>query len=113
MAQDGELQALYVMDKAGIIYTSAKLKAANHHAASAGTLPALNHAVLARSQPVVAAGIMTICNGHLTHLSNESGHYTPPASCLRSVLDKLYKLGVDSLMRSSLWSCVAPTCGAR
>ena len=41
--------------------------------------------------------MMTICNGRLTHLSNESGHYAPPPSVLRPVVEQLTVLGVAHL----------------
>ena len=47
--------------------------------------------------PVSAAGQMKIQDGRLLSLNNESGHYCPPASCLRTVLSRLREMGVASL----------------
>ena len=44
-----------------------------------------------------AAGEMWLHHGKLLSLSNRSGHYAPPLSCLHAVLERLGQLGVADL----------------
>jgi hypothetical protein len=55
------------------------------------------HSSLVAGMPVAAAGVMRIENGRLLSLSNESGHYAPPPSCLAHVMSRLAGLGVAEL----------------
>ena len=55
------------------------------------------HAALAAYLPVASAGKLTVCDGRLVGLSNESSQYAPPAACLRRLLHTLAKRGVSSL----------------
>ena len=56
-----------------------------------------HHSSMMAGAPVSAAGQMKIQDGRLLSLNNESGHYCPPASCLRTVLSRLREMGVASL----------------
>ena len=55
------------------------------------------HAALAAYLPVASAGKLTVCDGRLVGLSNESSQYAPPAACLRRLLHTLAKRGVAGL----------------
>ena len=55
------------------------------------------HAALAAYLPVASAGKLTVHDGRLVGLSNESSQYAPPAACLRRLLHTLAKRGVSSL----------------
>jgi len=57
----------------------------------------VRHSSLVGGRAVAAAGMMTVHEGRLLSISNESGHYAPPPSCLRSVLAELALLGVVEL----------------
>ena len=59
--------------------------------------PTLRHSSLVAGAPVAAAGMLTVSRGLLLRLSNESGHYAPPASCLNCIMDRLAFLGVARL----------------
>ena len=64
--------------------------------ASAGAR-AFRHSSFVAGQPVSAAGEMTIESGRLLVLSNHSGHYAPPPSCLHYVMAVLSQMGVAHL----------------
>ena len=55
------------------------------------------HAALAAYLPVASAGKLTVHDGRLVGLSNESSQYAPPAACLRRLLHTLAKRGVAGL----------------
>lgn len=90
LAPDGEVDAMYVMVPHGDIYTTCAL-------ADTASSPTVHHSSLVCGAPVAAAGLLTLCRGRLLRLSNESGHYAPPASSLRAVLHQLARLGVSQL----------------
>ena len=64
-----------------------------------------HHSCMVSGEPVLAAGQMLVQVGRILTISNESGHYMPPPSCLRTVLARLSELGVGSLSEVSL-ECV-------
>ena len=55
------------------------------------------HAALAAHLPVASAGKLTVCDGRLLGLSNESSQYAPPAACLRRLLHTLATRGFEGL----------------
>ena len=103
LAPDGELEEMYVVDAAGEVYTSFGLLNPDGRAAKAAAAkaadpdPTLRHSSLVAGAPVAAAGMLTVSRGLLLRLSNESGHYAPPASCLNCIMDRLAFLGVARL----------------
>ena len=91
LACDGEAVGMYVMDEQGKIFTTL--------GSDQETLDAqcVRHSSLVAGGPVAAAGILTVARGRVLCLSNESGHYAPPPSCLTAVLEQLRELGVAHL----------------
>ena len=83
---------MYAMDLAGHVYTSLGLESSESAAR-----PRLRHSSLVAGGPVAAAGMLTVAHGRLLCLSNESGHYAPPPSCLGLVMERLACLGVARL----------------
>ena len=62
----------------------------------------LCHASLVEGGPVAAAGIMTISQGRLICISNESGHYRPPPSSLQVVIRRLASMQLDGISQMRL-----------
>lgn len=56
-----------------------------------------HHSSIVAGGPVAAAGGMSVCDGRLLTISNDSGHYMPPPSTLRTVLARLTEMGVRPL----------------
>ena len=86
-------EAIFVMDVMGNIYYSFDPKYGHIH-----------HSSLAAGRPVAAAGELVIINGELISISNESGHYRPPASTIDLALGRFKELGVkiDKVKRFEL-----------
>ena len=59
--------------------------------------PGFHHSSFVAGEPVAAAGCVTVCDGLVLSISNESGHYVPPPSSLNRVMESLAKLGVAEL----------------
>ena len=55
------------------------------------------HSSFVAGRPVAAAGELTVDCGVLKAVSNRSGHYEPPPSCLQPVMDVLSRMGVVNL----------------
>ncbi|MEX6429946.1 hypothetical protein AB6A68_08855 [Ferrimicrobium acidiphilum] len=75
--------AIFVMDKAGKIY-SAQHKVGLFH-----------HSSFLAGGAVAGAGEMKVESGTLKTITNKSGHYRPTAEEMVQVLDELYSRGVD------------------
>lgn len=58
-------------------------------------LHVVHHSSLNAGGPVACAGEMMLIEGEVMEIDNTSGHYTPPAEALDSVVTQLRKLGVD------------------
>lgn len=56
-----------------------------------------HHSSFVAGEPVAAAGCITVRDGRILSLSNESGHYIPAPSSLHRVMRKLSELGVSEL----------------
>ena len=91
LSQGEEQVAMFVVDSVGQV-----LMAANPQDSR------LHHSSLVHGRPVAAAGLMTIRDGRILSISNESGHYQPPASSLQTVVRCLGSLGVGGLDKISL-----------
>lgn len=57
----------------------------------------IHHSSLVAGGPVASAGELVVQRGRLLSLSNWSGHYAPPPSCLGVFLDHLAKMGATNL----------------
>ena len=82
---------LYVLTEGGSI-----------HCCSSTDDRGLHHSSLVAGAHVAAAGQITVCNGCLLTLSNESGHYAPPPSTLRTMIGVLARLGLAGIDRVQL-----------
>ena len=80
----GEGKAIFVMDENGAIYASKFQEPAEFH-----------HSSLLAGKPVAAAGEITVENGVLKEVTNESGHYRPPAALVNQFLQQLELEGVN------------------
>lgn len=81
----GAVEAMFVMDSCGGLFTS-----------FFGP-DDLRHSSLVAGQPVAAAGLLSVLEGRLVSISNESGHYAPLPSSLQRVMNRLATLGVLGL----------------
>ncbi|TCK20144.1 WXG100 family type VII secretion target [Pseudonocardia endophytica] len=79
-----EPMAIFVMDPKGNLYVSLEQDVGRIH-----------HSSLLAGAPVAGAGEISAVDGRVTVLSEESGHYAPPAECLDQVVDYLRNEGVD------------------
>jgi hypothetical protein len=59
------------------------------------TMPtgASSHADLAGGSDVVSAGEITVKDGKIIEMNNNSGHYKPPVSALYNAANELYNMG--------------------
>ena len=115
LAPGGEAEGMYVMDELGTIFTTLcieqrhgqqleqqhgkRYQQQHEQQTEVAALLAgqcVRHSSLVASGPVAAAGMMTVARGTLLGLSNESGQYAPPPSCLHAVLDQFAGLGVTT-----------------
>ena len=55
---------------------------------------AINHSSVLAGKPILCAGYVTVTEGKLISLSNESGHYTPPEEALLKLMHHLARQGV-------------------
>jgi hypothetical protein len=83
---EGAALAIFVMD------TSGELLLTCDHAPNR-----FHHSSFVAGAPVIAAGEMRVHRGKLVAITNRSGHYAPPPSCLHLVMQRLKALGVGSL----------------
>ncbi|WP_405136719.1 hypothetical protein [Nocardia sp. NBC_01388] len=79
----GEGRAIFVMDRRGRIYAS------NEHGAT------LKHSSFLAGDPVAAAGELTVAEGRITLISDNSGHYRPPRRYTFQLIDRLKRQGID------------------
>lgn len=73
---------IYVMDGDGRIFAAPSSVVHHHSAFLAGN-------------PVAAAGAITVDNGRLTEVCDQSGHYMPPIEYSKQLLAELKSRGVD------------------
>lgn len=99
LAPSGQMEGMYVMDEFGSIFTSLCIDQLNNLEVGATFVAEeeLRHTSLIGGGPVAAAGMLTVSHGKLLSMSNESGHYAPPPSCLQTMLEQLAGLGVTGL----------------
>lgn len=71
-------------------------------ASSGADARVVRHSSLVGGEAVVAAGLLKVSDGCILELSNESGHYAPPPSCLQIVLCRLALMGVRNLEQVKL-----------
>jgi RHS repeat-associated protein len=77
--------AIFVMDPQGKIFASNSQVRGEFH-----------HSSLLAGQPVAAAGTLSVENGKLLSVSNQSGHYQPSQKHNNQLFEELEKKGVDS-----------------
>ena len=87
-SQCGTVVAIFVLDAQGSVMLTVEHLTRPFH-----------HSSFVAGAPVAAAGEMTVDDGWLIAITNESGHYAPPPSCLRVVFERLHALGVARLDR--------------
>jgi RHS repeat-associated protein len=80
----GDGRAIFTMDKHGNIYASNYQGAGDFH-----------HSTLANGQPVAAAGELTVKNGNVTHVNNNSGHYQPQITHSENINNELKSHGIN------------------
>lgn len=98
LGASGPTQTIFILEQvSGTIF----LHPAPPQYAGAST-PAFRHSSFVAGKPVAAAGEMLIDRGHLKVLSNASGHYEPPPSCLQLVMAALSRMGVGELQNVEL-----------
>lgn len=73
-------------------------------------MPVFCHSSFVAGKPVAAAGEMLIDRGILKALSNASGHYQPPPSCLQVAMTVLARMGLEGLQHVEL-ELVCPVAG--
>ena len=56
--------------------------------------PRYHHSSMVAGGAVAAAGQLGVRDGRILFISNESGHYMPPPSCLCAVLAVLAEMGI-------------------
>ena len=67
------------------------------HRRKQGAARRFHHSSMVAGAPVAAAGQMVVHKGRLLKVSNESGHFAPPPSCLTPLLARMSEMGVASL----------------
>ncbi|MDT8914673.1 RHS repeat-associated core domain-containing protein [Amycolatopsis sp. PS_44_ISF1] len=82
--ESGDGRAIFTMDRHGNIYASNYQGAGDFH-----------HSTLANGQPVSAAGELTVKNGTVTHVNNNSGHYQPQLDQSQNIYDEFKSHGID------------------
>ena len=83
-------EGMYTMDTSGNVYVCFDHPKTFHHSS------------FVAGKPVAAAGTITVCDGRLRAISNESGHYMPPPSTLTCAMERLAELGVAGLQSVQL-----------
>jgi hypothetical protein len=96
-SQSGAVVAIFVLDAQGSVMLTVEHLTRPFH-----------HSSFVAGAPVAAAGEMTIDDGWLVAITNASGHYAPPPSCLRVVFERLHALGVARLDRVRVESTWPP-----
>jgi len=96
-SQSGAVVAIFVLDAQGSVMLTVEHLTRPFH-----------HSSFVAGAPVAAAGEMTIDDGWLIAITNASGHYAPPPSCLRVVFERLHALGVARLDRVRVESTWPP-----
>jgi hypothetical protein len=91
-AGDGDAQ-LYVMDRYGALYTGANIGGKNKPVYKQNKF--VNHSSITSGKEVICAGTITILNGQLTSITNNSGHYKPTKENLQECVKVLQKEGAD------------------
>ena len=89
----GKNTAIFVMDPEGKLYIGSHTPGEFHHSS------------FLSGAPVASAGEMTVKNGKILEISNESGHYQPKQSLNNQVISELKHKGmaekdVNSIVRS-------------
>jgi len=107
LSSEGQALAIFVMDRDGLILLTFDFAYAPESTADVTSSapppppPAhhlrCHHSSMVAGAAVAAAGQMSVHNGRIISISNESGHYMPPPSCLRTLLARLEEMGVQSL----------------
>ena len=88
LAQAGVQSGIYVLSSCGRLFANFDPDRVAH---------GFYHSSFLAGRPVVAAGSLTVRDGRLLSLSNESGHYIPAPSSLSTVLRRLTEMGVADL----------------
>ena len=122
LAPEGEVRGMFVMagDRDILVHFAGGSSAeatsdewavveANGHPTARSPTSAWRHSSLMAGHAVAAAGMMIINRGRLLCVSNESGHYAPPPSSLRAVIERLAEMGVAGLenVRLDIVKCSA------
>lgn len=94
LSSDGAGAYIFVVDGGGAVLVAKKQ---DHHSARLNGTLVMHHSSLVAGGPVGAAGEMVVHRGVLLSINNWSGHYAPPPSTLRVLLDTLAKMGVANL----------------
>lgn len=100
LASETPTHFLYVVERSGRLLVASKTDQEPS---------VMRHSSLVAGAPVAAAGEMLVHCGGLLSLSNWSGHYAPPPSCLGVVLDSLARLGMTDLKDVKLDLIQLPT----
>lgn len=79
----GEARAIFVMDRRGRIYAS------NEHGVT------LKHSSFLAGDPVAAAGELSVSDGRITLISDNSGHYRPSRKYTFQLIDRLKSQGIQ------------------
>jgi len=94
---DSAARAIFVLDQTNEILLTVDYEHNKFH-----------HSSFVAGAPVIAAGEMIISRGRLIALTNHSGHYLPPPSCISYVMDRLEAMGVANLATVELELIKAP-----
>jgi hypothetical protein len=98
MARGAETLGIFVLDYEGVLMVSLDFSDVyTRHDSAQGGVPPLHHSSMVAGAAVAAAGQIGLRDGRVCSLSNESGHYMPPPSCLHTVLTRLAELGAAPL----------------
>ena len=90
LAPNGPVEGMYVLDAHGTLLVALAETSTLHHSS------------LVAGEAVLAAGQLTVLQGYVVELSNESGHYTPSPSSLQVVMRRLTQQGAARLDRVAL-----------
>ncbi|MCV7288948.1 methyl-accepting chemotaxis protein [Mycolicibacterium wolinskyi] len=91
-------RAIFTMDPHGNLYVSLE------HARGR-----IHHSTLSSGKPVTGAGELTVVDGRLIELTDNSGHYRPLRSNTQNVIDELANQGIDMDAVSVLLSALEGT----
>jgi hypothetical protein len=80
----GSKSAIFVMDEEGSLYAGSHDYGKFHHSS------------FLAGEPVAAAGEIEISNGVIRSITDQSGHYRPPAEHLRKALQVIEAQGIKS-----------------